>query len=686
MQRLHLALALALATVACTGVGDDGDAPGLHIDTMSPEQGLQGGYRLDDTEITFAARVESVPAAGLHAEVRGDDGALLASLEGDFAAPPVMVIGGIEVGPAGPDDGDAAALADLLASPDGAALAALVAELPWHVDGMHHEFLAIQQLYATLRLAAGAGADDDGFSFVENQRRVAVLTAAGAEAGRLQQASTAQPNFPDMYICPGMPDKCVGMCGAGCQGSFGIQTYTCDCLRHDLWGDVTDPSALTAAMYSLQDPTSWRTRTQLDAGACSPDYTPQSPAYFCSIYGASRVNARSDNSDGQWWCFDAYPGETQLSPGPQNLMTDYHEHWGWIPYRYTYIRSRDGTVVHFDQPGRIKMGISGKASGIVIARINPGSALCNLFGGTCEVWELNTVSKEMIEYLIDHTPGCYRTSGWGGTGTTQTTGATCPDFPFYHAFGSHGFGWYDALNIPPGDYMIGASSQSVVFGTTDGHATFNIAAYQGNGGNWQPPRSGMCGAVAGDGYCDGGENGWSAPQDCCDAATACDRSYRDQGQLWCRSMAGGGYQWLSDAAPWCDEGDEIGTTAACGRGTYQCTGLPNQWAQVQQCGNGACEPDWGESWSSCPGDCPPSCSYGSCAEAGWPSGFCQDGWQCTDPCIDYTGCSSCAGPCAGGWIWSGDCQCYPCEVWAQYCWGNGFSDPICWDVAGSCGF
>ncbi len=684
-------LAIVMLT-ACGAAGDDRES-GLHLTSMSPEDGLHGRYVHGDTELVFAAQVQG----DLHVEVGTSDGQVLAQLDSDFVAEPVTRLGGTIVGGAPLTAKDAAQLAELLESPAGAAFGALCDELPWHVDGMHHEFLAIQTLYASLRGAAGAEPIDDGFSPAANAARVELLFAGGDAPGSVRQEATSYLALPDAYICPGRADKCAGSCGTGCQGVFGMGTiYTCECLRHDLQPNTADDLTLQSAYESLIDPGRHKARADMTQDSCAPEFAPQSPSYYCSLYGASESNSVTEQHDGQTWCRSAYGGETLLSPGPQILQTDYVDHWNYG----AWVKDTAGTIHHFDQPGRMTIGISGKASGVVVIRIDPGSALCNQFGGTCEPNELNQVKEEHIWNALQQNPwGCTFDFHWDNyfisTGTTTSDGSTCPEVPFFHKFASHGFGWYAVTNIPPGDYLVAMVSKVSLLNLYKGHATASVAAYQGIGG-WLPVKTGACPAENGNGICESGEAGWNAPQDCCDYYTPCDQTYENQGQLWCRNVNNQGYRWMSTARYYCDEWDELGTTARCGGQTYTCSGLPDQWSYcAPSCQPGSCgwQPDGCGSWIWC-GQCPPcGNSDGDCYDdcSGDYLCVCGDGecnpsaedtWSCPQDC----GSGGCGGGCDGGYVWSGDCVCHACWEWYQYCYGNGFADPQCGEAAGWCGF
>jgi hypothetical protein len=60
---------------------------------------------------------------------------------------------------------------------------------------------------------------------------------------------------------------------------------------------------------------------------------------------------------------------------------------------------------------------------------------------------------------------------------------------FQHRCNKHGFGWYDAANLPAGSYRATAEARRISFegfNPVEGHGTVDIYAYVGNGGAFQP--------------------------------------------------------------------------------------------------------------------------------------------------------------------------------------------------------
>jgi hypothetical protein len=60
---------------------------------------------------------------------------------------------------------------------------------------------------------------------------------------------------------------------------------------------------------------------------------------------------------------------------------------------------------------------------------------------------------------------------------------------FQHRCNKHGFGWYDAVNLPAGSYQATAEAKRISFkGYTpvQGHGTMDTYAHVGNGGAYQP--------------------------------------------------------------------------------------------------------------------------------------------------------------------------------------------------------
>jgi hypothetical protein len=178
-----------------------------------------------------------------------------------------------------------------------------------------------------------------------------------------------------------------------------------------------------------------------------------------------------------------YPGpcqaETTVPGTPQYLSSDYHG------------RNPDTRVIFMPDTGRFRLGISCVGTGFIIIRIGPDSALCQYLG-KCEQWQLATINEWDVNWVESNVPG---------------------DLPFKHVCKKHGFGWYDAVGVPPGTYLAVARSDSGLFGLVDGHGTMDTYAYSGNGGAYQPvncPRPTVCG----DGVCNWNESCDSCSQDC----------------------------------------------------------------------------------------------------------------------------------------------------------------------------
>jgi hypothetical protein len=121
----------------------------------------------------------------------------------------------------------------------------------------------------------------------------------------------------------------------------------------------------------------------------------------------------------------------------------------------------------------------------------------------------------------------------------------------------------------------------------------------------------FCVSACGNGTCEPfqGEDGTSCPQDCCDATTPCNVTYRNQGTKWCRSMSPNGsagpgatwfaWQWYDDSTSasgynqFCDQSGELCVShARCATSTANpvesvCKYLPSA-------------PHWGILPTSCP--------------------------------------------------------------------------------------
>ena len=147
-------------------------------------------------------------------------------------------------------------------------------------------------------------------------------------------------------------------------------------------------------------------------------------------------------------------GESVAPSFPQSplyLSADYHG-----------VNPSAGVIVMPDF-GRIRLGISCVATGFVVARIGPDSALCTM-RGRCDLNDLPSITQDDIA-AVSGIPG---------------------EIPFLHICRKHGFGWYDVVGLSPGTYLAIADSRSGVFGLVDGHGTADTYSFFGNGGAWQP--------------------------------------------------------------------------------------------------------------------------------------------------------------------------------------------------------
>jgi cysteine-rich repeat protein len=160
-------------------------------------------------------------------------------------------------------------------------------------------------------------------------------------------------------------------------------------------------------------------------------------------------------------------------------------------------------VVILNETGRFKLGISCVATGFVVVRVGPDSALCTV-RGLCTPSELLGLSELDIE-AVRGIPG---------------------QVPLFHICRKHGFGWYDATGVAPGIYVAAARSDSAVWGLVEGHGTMDTYAFTGNGGVFQQvncprPPTPVCGNFIVDAgeTCDDGNR---VDGDCCSASCTAD--------------------------------------------------------------------------------------------------------------------------------------------------------------------
>jgi cysteine-rich repeat protein len=156
-------------------------------------------------------------------------------------------------------------------------------------------------------------------------------------------------------------------------------------------------------------------------------------------------------------------GEANATGVPLYLSADYH---GANPVF---------GVVILNDTGRFRLGISCVATGFVVIRVGPDSALCTQLGLCTPDQLMAGLNPDVIRWVQASFP---------------------VEVPFFQECAKHGFGWYDAVGVPAGIYLAAAQSVSRFGGFVDGHGTMDTYAYVGNGGAYQPvncPRPPVCG-------------------------------------------------------------------------------------------------------------------------------------------------------------------------------------------------
>jgi hypothetical protein len=149
-----------------------------------------------------------------------------------------------------------------------------------------------------------------------------------------------------------------------------------------------------------------------------------------------------------------YTSETVASGVPLFLAADYH---GANPVY---------GVVILNDTGRFRLGISCVATGCVVVRVGPDSALCTV-RGRCTPDDLLGLTEDDID-AVRPIPG---------------------EEPFFHICEKHGFGWYDAVGVAPGIYLAIAKSGSAVWGLVG--ATLELLSPTGDRCRWRcRPRAG----------------------------------------------------------------------------------------------------------------------------------------------------------------------------------------------------
>jgi hypothetical protein len=458
------------------------------------------------------------------------------------------------------------------------------------------------------------------------------------------------------FICPGFPDRCVGMCGDGCNGinlgSQGglVQKWTCECLKHDLvpaWCSspgpfrpgcqdtfLFNPGIATASCLN-PDPNgvcdaerSFALKPDLgEGGLAQCDLTRNhignpatylSPLEYCSTTGPFVLLPLRPPV--------AAPGPGEIWLGSTTLITDTKNPVFLPPNPLVFVRSHprfglydsqvDGTLMTFSGTGRAVIGIAGKASRMYIFRVGPDSLLCTDPHFTPEggcgglVYDGNNLcgkkvcgsadglpTEEALEHLYFHHN--FDASGIKQVPFRHTVGGGSGD-PFCGDSGTigHSFKWCFVNNIAPGTYLGAATSRVKAFGLVEGHMTADTYWFGPAPAGCTPSCAGKpCGSDngCGTGTCCNGSGCTVAACGTCKQPNAC-------GSGCTNSPGGTGCSTPGGQPGTCDGG---GTCIETPGGT--CAGMCGVFAGTCWCDDSC------ESMGDC---CPDKCGYCGCGGGG----------------------------------------------------------------------
>jgi hypothetical protein len=468
---------------------------GLTVQTKHSKVGLQATYTNEKGTIHFRTLRTRTRVS---AAVTGADGTVLMSVEGNRKEMPQVTFAGIAV----TDHGDfspeeESAIRALRVSPQALALGDMLRALPKRSTNRHNPWAALHELYHFLTFIGGP--EPDGLynweETPENESGNTLTVHAAAPmicddcggGGDPPPPPPPPPTPPGTaWMCPGDADQCIGKAGPMCWGTylFGtrVHKWLCESLRHDINYPqrdctVNNSSTTGGCCGTLEDGvTALLTKPDLGRdglSTCTLNANCPSPAACCSegpiqpngchLPGGLCREIEYCDPNGNPGSTRVWPCPNEASAGAKYLVTTYNP-----DYSNGNLLRADAQLVTLTEPGRIVMGISCIATGYGILRVGDDSALCQVYG-KCAVADLLTLDQAFLDNLHANYPG---------------------DLPFYHICREHHFGWYETANIPAGNWLVFAQSDSRKFGLIDGHGTADVFAYVGNGGinqaTWAP--------------------------------------------------------------------------------------------------------------------------------------------------------------------------------------------------------